>query len=73
MNDRQARGRLSAPTCPIGGPEHGTPYQVSKGFYCPHQAHLGRPSTHKEGPAPQTRAFFTDAEIHNGLQLKENT
>jgi len=47
--------------------------QVSQGFYCPHQTHDGRPTTHPEGPAAQTKAFFTDAEIHNGLQLKENT
>ncbi len=30
---------------------------------CHHQGHDGRPATHPEGPAPQTRAVFSIEEI----------
>ena len=62
---RQARGRLSAPICPTGGPRHGSPYNVDSGkWYCPHHDHYGRPVSHPEGFQEATRAFFTDEEVY---------
>lgn len=37
---------------------HGQLLVVDGRLYCPHQAHDGRPRTHKDGYAPRTPAYF---------------
>lgn len=57
------------PVCPLV-PEHGAlnpPKDNKSRFYCAHQSHDGRPSTHPLGAAPQTAAFFTRAEAESGI------
>ena len=66
---RQGRGRVTTvtPQCPDG---HGKVYEstVTQGrYFCVHVAHNGRPVSHPDGPAPQTRKFFTEEEVWRAL------
>lgn len=58
------------PPCPADadhGPLLAGPGTPGKSFYCPHQAHDGRPKTHPLGAAPATRPYFGIDEInHDG-------
>lgn len=51
--------------CPTGGEEHGPLLAVRgvDGFFCPHSEHHGRPKSHPDGPAEQSRSLFAMSEI----------
>lgn len=56
--------------CPVD-PAHGPVLPVKDpgsrfGWLCPSQAHDGRLASHRDGPAPRTRALFTTAEVTAG-------
>lgn len=60
--------------CPVD-PAHGRLLDGRDGarnaYYCPHQDHDGRPSTHPLGPSLPTRAFFTLDEAERGSLTEE--
>lgn len=55
--------RDNRPRCPAD-PSHGPLLDApgaDHGFYCPHEAHYGRPESHQDGPsAPSNPYFRTD-------------
>lgn len=57
--------------CPVD-PRHGRVLDAPGerfSWYCPHQEHDGRPSTHALGAAPSTRSYFTTEEVERGELL----
>ena len=62
MSATSHRGSFRCPAFP----EHGdliSPTSQAGKWYCPHQAHDGRPKTHPLGGAPATRAFYKQHEL----------
>ena len=59
------RARTACPVDSAHGPVIGVP-GARWSFYCPHQAHDGRPRTHPLGATAPTRTHFTTAEVEQG-------
>lgn len=57
--------------CPTGGEAHGPLLAIRgvDGWMCVHADHNGRPKSHPDGAAPETRRVFTMAEIEKGVAV----
>jgi|PlaIllAssembly_1097288.scaffolds.fasta_scaffold39130_4 hypothetical protein len=54
--------RGNGPPCPVPG--HGRTFALPGGrYYCPHQSHDGRPTSHADGPAPASRSLYREEDL----------